>query len=65
MVPVTNGKLARRLKSILDACFRTTCRPVIFYLTALPSTSFGGQSQKAFRLQQYLTKEARRLRATK
>lgn len=22
MVPVTNGKLARRLKSILDACFR-------------------------------------------
>lgn len=46
MVPVTNGKLARRLKSILSACFGTTCRPAIFCLTALPSTSFGKRARK-------------------
>lgn len=61
MVPVTNGKLARRLKSILDACFKDNVQAC----TILPDGTSGHiarrKGQKAFRLQQYLTKEARRL----
>ena len=46
MVPVTNGKLARRLKSILDACFRDNVQACNICLTALPSTSFGKRARK-------------------
>ena len=61
MVPVTNGKLARRLKSILDACFRDNVQACNILPDGTSEHVVRKKGQKAFRLQQYLTKEARRL----
>lgn len=46
MVPVTNGKLARASNPSWTPVSGTTCRPAIFCLTALPSTSFGKRARK-------------------
>lgn len=59
MVPVTNGKLARRLKSILDACFRDNVQACNILPDGTSEHVVRKKGQKAFRLQQYLTKEAR------
>ena len=61
MVPVINGRLARRLKSILDACFRDNVQACSILPDGSSEHVVRKKGQKAFRLQQYLTKEARRL----
>ncbi|WP_290565716.1 polyphosphate kinase 1 [Akkermansia sp.] len=61
MVPVTNGRLARRLKSVLDACFKDNVQACSILLDGTSEHIVRKKGQKAFRLQQYLTKEARRL----
>lgn len=61
MVPVINGRLARRLKSILDACFRDNVQACNILPDGSSEHVVRKKGQKAFRLQQYLTKEARRL----
>ncbi len=61
MVPVTSGKLARRLKSILDACFKDNVQACNILPDGTSEHVVRKKGQKAFRLQQYLTKEARRL----
>lgn len=61
MVPVTNGKLARRLKSILDSCFKDNVQACTILPDGTSQHIVRKKGQKAFRLQQYLTKEARRL----
>ncbi|MEI3559194.1 MAG: polyphosphate kinase 1 [Akkermansia muciniphila] len=61
MVPVTNGRLARRLKAILDACFKDNVQACNILPDGTSEHIVRKKGQKAFRLQQYLTKEARRL----
>lgn len=61
MVPVTNGKLARRLKSILDACFKDNVQACSILPNGTSEHIVRKKGQKAFRLQEYLAKEARRL----
>ncbi len=65
MVPVTNAKLARKLKSILDACLRDNVQACEIQPDGTSAPIIRKKGQKAFRLQLHLTKEARRLAKNK
>lgn len=61
MVPVTEPKLTRRLKSILDACFKDNTQAYEILPDGTAKLIKRTNSQKPFRLQLKLTREARRL----
>lgn len=65
MVPVTNTKLARKLKSILDACLRDNVQGCEIQPDGTSTPIVRKKGQKTFRLQLHLTKEARRLAKNK
>ncbi len=61
MVPVSGGRLARRLKGILDACFKDNTQSYEIEPDGAGKRLKPSGSQKPFRLQLRLTREARRL----
>ncbi len=61
MIPVTGGRLARRLKGILDACFKDNTQACEIMPDGTSQRVVRKKGQKSFRLQLHLTKEARRL----
>ncbi len=61
MIPVTGAGLARRLKGILDACFKDNVQACEIMPDGSSERVLRKKGQKNFRLQLHLTKEARRL----
>ncbi len=61
MIPVTGARLARRLKGILDACFKDNAQACEILPDGTSERVLRKKGQKSFRLQLHLTKEARRL----
>lgn len=61
MAPILDVKLARRLKSILDACFKDNVQSSLILPDGTSEPILRKKGQKAFRMQQQLTKEAKRV----
>ena len=61
MAPILDVKLARRLKSILDSCFKDNVQSSLILPDGTSEPILRKKGQKAFRMQQQLTKEAKRV----